>query len=299
MDATWFNWKRVGGALTLACAGVVAVTTAGAQDRAAEKVLRVCQDPNNLPFSSRREPGFENRIAELLARDLGWKLEYTWFPQRIGFIRNTLRNQDRESGRYKCDLVIGLPVGFELASITKPYYKSTYALVYARGRKVEGIAKPEDLLKLEPQTLRSLTFGVISETPPVDWLLKHKLYDQTVSYPRQTGDPDQYAGEIVEKDLVAGKLDVAFVWGPIAGYFAKRVKSADLVVVPFSPSPDIKFDYSIAMGVRFGEREWKQQVEQLISRNLPQIQAILTEFGVPLLDERGQFLQSSKKQGGR
>lgn len=298
MDVTFIKWKRLGAAVTLAGAGLLVLATAGAQDRDSEKVLRVCQDPNNLPFSSRHAPGFENKIAELLARDLGWKLEYTWSPQRMGFIRNTLRSQDRESGRYKCDLVIGLPVGFELASITKPYYKSTYALVYARGRKVDGIAKPEDLLKIDRQTLRSLKFGVISETPAVDWLLMNGLIEQTVSYQRQTGDPEQYPGEIVEKDLVAGKLDVAFVWGPIAGYFAKSVKSAELVVVPFSPRPDIKFDYDIAMGVRFGERAWKEQVERLIDRNRTQIRAILTEYGVPLLDERGRFLQSSEKRGG-
>lgn len=258
-----------------------------------EKVLRVCQDPNNLPFSSRKENGFENKIAELFARDLGWKLEYTWFPQRLGFIRNTLRAFERDAGRYKCDLVIGLPIGFELAAMTKPYYTSTYALVYARGRKIDGIARPEDLLQLDPEKLRSLKIGVVAQTPPVDWLIKHKLIDLAVSYLRQSGDPEQYPGQILEKDLTAGEIDVALIWGPIAGYFARQAKGAELVVVPFHPQPDIKFDYSIGMGVRFGERAWKQRVEELIDRNLPQIRKILGQYGVPLLDENGQLIRSA------
>ncbi|HXJ52605.1 MAG TPA: quinoprotein dehydrogenase-associated putative ABC transporter substrate-binding protein, partial [Burkholderiales bacterium] len=99
-----------------------------------DKVLRVCEDPNNLPFSNRAGEGFENKIVELLAAELGWKLEYTWFPQRMGFIRNTLRNRDPDTDRFKCDLVPGVPVGFELAATTKPYYRSTYALAYVKGR---------------------------------------------------------------------------------------------------------------------------------------------------------------------
>lgn len=284
------------GILGAVLALTVAVPAQG-DETGGEKVLRVCQDPNNLPFSSQREDGFENKIAELLARDLGWKLEYTWFPQRLGFIRNTLRAFDRDAGRYKCDLVIGLPVGFELASMTKPYYTSTYALVYARGRKLDGIAKPDDLLQLDGEKLRSLKIGVVAQTPPVDWLLEHKLFDQAVSYQRQTGNPEQYPGEIVEKDLAAGKIDVALIWGPIAGYFAKKVKTAELVVAPFHPQSDIKFDYGIAMGVRFGERAWKEQVEQLIERNFWQIRKILAEYGVPLLDEHGQLIRSTVDDG--
>ena len=269
------------------------------QDAGEEKVLRVCEDPNNLPFSHRNGEGFENKIAELLARDLGWKLEYTWFPQRIGFIRNTLRAYDRDSGRYKCDLVIGLPVGFELASMTKPYYTSTYALVYPVGRKLGDarLSSPDELLRLDPQVLRSLKIGVVAQTPGVDWLLKHGLYDQAVAYQRQTGDPEQYPGQIVEIDLAEGKIDAAIVWGPIAGYFARRVRSPELVVVPFPTAPDIKFDYSIGMGVRFGEREWKAQVEQLIERNRAGIRKILAEYGVPLLDDRGRPMRSEDESG--
>jgi mxaJ protein len=262
-----------------------------AEPGAADRVLRVCEDPNNLPFSNRAGEGFENKIAELLAGALGWKLEYTWFPQRMGFIRNTLRGREPDENRFKCDLVMGVPVGFELASTTKPYYRSIYALVYVKGKGLDGVKVPEDLLKLEPAKLKSLKLGVIGQTPPVDWLLKHGLFNQAVPYQIQSGDPERYPGEIVEKDLVAGKIDVAFVWGPIAGYFAKNAPGSGMAAVPFAPTPDIQFDFRIAMGVRFGERAWKDRVEQLIEANRPRIQAILAAYGVPQLDEQGRLMQ--------
>lgn len=292
-------WKHSTVALVAACS-LAALSPGRSAEVGSDRVLRVCQDPNNLPFSSRHEPGFENRIAELFARDLGWKLEYAWFPQRMGFVRNTLRSFDDASGRHKCDLIIGVPVGYEMASTTKAYYTSTYALVYARGRGLDGVDKPEDLLTLPPQKLRSLRIGVVAQTPPVDWLVQHGLYEQAVAYQRMSGDPEEYPGQIVERDLTAGTLDAAMVWGPIAGYFAKRVTEVRLQVIPFPPGPDIKFDFSIAMGVRYGEREWKQQVERLIDRNRPGIQAILAEFGVPLVDEDGRLVQpAAAPAGGR
>jgi quinoprotein dehydrogenase-associated probable ABC transporter substrate-binding protein len=259
-----------------------------------ERVLRVCEDPNNLPFSNRAGEGFENKLAELLARELGWTLEYTWFPQRMGFIRNTLRGREPDVDRFKCDLVMGVPAGFELASTTKPYYRSIYALVYVKGKGLDGVKVPEDLLKLEPAKRKALKLGVIGQTPPVDWMLKHGLFDQVVPYQIQSGDPERYPGEIVEKDLVAGKIDVAFIWGPIAGYFAKNAPGGGMALVPFAPTPEIQFDFRIAMGVRFGERAWKDRVEQLLEANRGRIQAILAAYGVPQLDEQGQLMQPGK-----
>jgi quinoprotein dehydrogenase-associated probable ABC transporter substrate-binding protein len=276
--------------LVTAAAVLLLPFAAAAQTIGEERVLRVCEDPNNLPFSNRNGDGFENKIAELLARELGWTLEYTWFPQRIGFIRNTLRGREPNSNRFKCDLVIGVPDGFELAATTKPYYRSTYALVYAKGKGLDSVKAPEDLLKLDPAKLKSLKLGVVGQTPPSDWLLKHRLFDQVVPYQRQSGDPERYPGEMVEKDLVAGAIDVAFVWGPIAGYFARNATSAELVVVPFKPDREIQFDFRIAMGVRFGEREWKDRVDRLIEANRPRIQAILAAYGVPQLDDDGRVM---------
>lgn len=287
---TWHRRRR--GVLAIAAALLLPLGAAAQQAQAPgeERVLRVCADPNNLPFSNRAGEGFENKIAELLARELGWTLEYTWFPQRIGFIRNTLRGREPNSTRFKCDLVLGVPVGFELAATTKPYYRSTYALAYVKGKGLDSVKTPEDLVALEPQKLRSLKLGVFDQTPPVDWLLRHRLFDQAVSYQRQSGDPERYPGEIIEKELMAGKIDVAFAWGPIAGYFAQRANAAKLAIVPFKPDPQIQFDYRIAMGVRFGEREWKDRLERLLEANRPGIQTILADYGVPQLDDEGRIM---------
>jgi quinoprotein dehydrogenase-associated probable ABC transporter substrate-binding protein len=284
------------GALLVAAALALPFGAAAQEGNAVgdDRVLRVCEDPNNLPFSNRAGEGFENKIAELLAAELGWKLEYTWFPQRMGFIRNTLRGRDPDSNRYKCDLVMGVPEGFELALTTKPYYRSTYAIVYVKGKGLDGVKVPEDLVKLDPAKLKSLKLGVFGQTPPADWLLKHRLFDQAVPYTRQSADPERYPGEIVEKDLAAGNVDVAFVWGPIAGYFAKNAPAAGMAVVPFAPAPDIHFDFRIAMGVRFGERAWRDTVQRLLEANRERIEAILVEFGVPLLDDEGRFMKRGR-----
>jgi quinoprotein dehydrogenase-associated probable ABC transporter substrate-binding protein len=272
---------------------------ATAAEAQAQQVLRVCADPNNLPLSNRKQEGYENKIAQLLADELGWKLEYTWFPQRLGFIRNTLRARLDEEDRFKCDLVIGVPVGFELAATTKPYLRSTWALAYVKGKGLDGVRTPEDLLKLEPARLKALRFGAFAQTPPVDWLLKHELLDQLVPYQRMSGDPEEYPGEMIEKDLAAGKIDVGFAWGPIAGYFVQRAPAAGLVAVPFKPDPDIKFDYSIAMGVRFGEREWRSRIDQLVEKNRDRIRAILAGYGVPQLDDAGELIPVAAPLSGQ
>ena len=253
-----------------------------------DRVLRVCEDPNNLPFSNRAGEGFENKIAELLARELGWKLEYTWFPQRMGFIRNTLRAREPNSDRFKCDLIIGVPVGFELAATTNPYYRSTYALAYRKGTGLDSVTTPEALLHLEPAKLKSLKLGVFGQTPPADWLLRHHLLEQAVPYQPQTGDAERYPGEIIDKDLASGKIDVAFLWGPIAGYLAKTSPNG-VVVVPFPPERELHMDFRIAMGVRFGERAWKDRIERLVEENRSRIQEILVAYGVPLLDDEGRL----------
>ncbi|MEK8029760.1 substrate-binding domain-containing protein [Ideonella sp. DXS29W] len=246
--------------------------------------LRVCQDPNNLPFSSTGGEGFENQIAEVFGKALGLPVSYYSFPQRMAFIRNTLRYK-LPGADYPCDIVISVPVGFDQVSVTKPYYRSTYALVYPRGRGLDGVTSSEDFLRLGPEKLNQLRIGIYDRSPASDWLSRHGLVERGVPYAMLNADPQQYPGEIIEKDLAAGKLDVAIVWGPIAGYFAQRVKSPQLVVVPMKSEPGIRLDYQMAMGVRYGEREWKQQVESLIESRMPEIQAILKSYGVPLVDE--------------
>lgn len=258
---------------------------AGAEEQSApRKALRVCQDPNNLPFSNTRGEGIENRIAEVFGKALGMPVSYYSFPQRLAFIRNTLRYK-LPGEDYPCDIVMGVPVGFDQVSVTKPYYRSTYALVFPQGKGLDQVQSVADFLKLDRARLDTLRIGIYDRSPASDWLSKHGLVDRGIPYKIMNADPDQYPGEIIEKDLASGQLDVAIVWGPIAGYFAKRVKSPALTVVPMKSEPGVKFDYQMAMGVRYGEREWKQQVEALIESRQAEIQAILREFGVPLVDD--------------
>jgi len=234
-----------------ACVLAPVAIGAAAQDAPAKRTeFRVCQDPNNLPFSNTKGEGIENRIAEVFGKALNLPVTYYSFPQRLAFIRNTLRyklpGQD-----YPCDIVMGVPVGFEEGvSVTKPYYRSTYALVFPKGKGMDNVASAEDFLKLDPAKLKSLRIGIYDRSPASAWLAKHDLVDQGVQYRMLNADPAQYPGEIIERDLAGGKIDAAIVWGPIGGYFAKRVRSPQLQVVPMAGEPGIKFDYAMAMGVR-------------------------------------------------
>jgi mxaJ protein len=253
---------------------------------AQDDVLRVCQDPNNLPFSNLAGEGFENKIAELFAAKLGWRLEYFSFPQRMGFIRNTLRFK-LPGEQYRCDLVIGVPAAYDQVSPTRPYYRSTYVLVYPQGGKLEGLRSVKDLSSVAPEKLRSLRIGVFDRSPASEWLLKHGLLEQAVPYRMLNADPEYYPGAIIEKDLAEGKIDAAIVWGPIAGFFAKRVSEPGLLLVPLGSEPPARLDYEIAMGVRYGEPEWKATVERLIAENQKAIDQILRNYSVPLLDADG------------
>ena len=257
---------------------------ATAQETPAERsALRVCQDPNNLPFSNLAGDGIENRIADLFGKALGLPVTYYSFPQRLAFIRNTLKFK-LPGEDYPCDIVMGVPAGYDQVSVTKPYYHSTYALVFPKGKGMDQVKSADDFLKLDPARLARLRIGIYDRSPASEWLSRHRLVDQGVPYQIMNADPKQYPGEIIEKDLAAGKLDAAIVWGPIAGYFAQRVKTPALLVVPMKSEPGVRFDYQMAMGVRYGEREWKQQIEALIESKRPEIQAILKEYGVPVVD---------------
>lgn len=251
----------------------------------AGKMLKVCADPDNLPQSDRAGAGYENKIAEALAHDLGRKLEYTWFPQRMGFVRQTLRSQDDVTHEYKCDVIIGVPKGYELTATTQPYMRSIYALVVPGTSEYKNMKSPNDLLALPPEKLSKLRFGVFARTPPTDWLLKNGLISQARFYAQQSGDPTEHPASIIERDLARGDIDVAMVWGPVAGFLADRHKGRDAwLSIPFQPDPAIQFDYEMSMGVRFGEKEWKDTLDGWIAGHRQDIRAILTDFRVPLLE---------------
>lgn len=269
----------------LAALLTLAGAAATAQDAAPKReALKVCQDPNNLPFSNEKGEGIENRIAEVFGKALGLPVTYYSFPNRLAFIRNTLRYK-LPGADYPCDIVMGVPTGFDQVSVTKPYYRSTYALVYAPGKGLDGVKSGEQFLQVDRAVLNKLRIGLYDRSPASEFLARHGLVDSGVPYGIMNADPDQYPGQIIEKDLAAGKIDAAIVWGPIAGYFVKRVQNPKLTVVPLKSEPGVKLDYQMAMGVRYGEPEWKKQVESLIDSQQAAIAAILQEFGVPVVDE--------------
>lgn len=245
-------------------------------------VLRVCADPHNPPLSDRSGSGYENRIAELIGRDLGLPVEYVWMPQRMGFIRNTLKASDGHGG-FKCDLVIGVPADFEMTANTRPYLHSSWVMVFADRPELAAIKSADDVLKLPADVLSRLRFGAFTHTQPLDWVFKHDLFDQTVAYQTLSGDPDEFPGRIVADDLATGKIDVAMVWGPIGGYFAKQSKQA-LRVVAFASTPQLKFDYMLSFGVRHPDKEWRDKLDGIIARRQGDIDRILEDYGVPLLE---------------
>ena len=254
-----------------------------------DRVLRVCQDPNNLPFSNTNGEGIENKLAELFAKKLGWKLDYFSFPQRMGFVRNTIKFK-LPGTNYRCDIIMGVPSGFDQVATTKPYYRSTYALVFPKGKGLDNVKSKQDFLQLDPKQLKKLKIGLYDRSPASQWLSRRGLLELAVPYRMMNADPNQYPGEIIEKDLAAGKIDVAIVWGPLGGYFAKKIKEPELSIVPLTSEPGVNFQYEMAMGVRFGENEWKAQVDKFLDQSKPEINAILREFYVPLLDETGKPL---------
>lgn len=262
-------------------AGAVAVQPAVALEGDA---FRVCADPNNLPFSNKNLAGFENRLADLWAERLGLEVEYTWFPQRMGFVRNTLNAKDAE-GKHICDVVMGIVEGYELLETTRPYYRSTYALVYVKGRGLDDVRSDKDFVNLDEERRSKLRIGAFDATPGPAWLSHHGMLQQMVGFHAMSGDPDDYPGEIIETSLVEGDLDAAVVWGPIAGYFAKQAERAELVIIPLESEPGVRFDFAISAGVRRGDDETKAQLEQLIDETSGEIEALLESYNVPLLDE--------------
>jgi quinoprotein dehydrogenase-associated probable ABC transporter substrate-binding protein len=248
-----------------------AAQTAEAIDRSA---LRVCADPNNLPFSNEKGEGFENKIAELLAAELGVPVRYTWYPDSVGFIRNTL-------SAYKCDLIIGTVSGNDLLQNTNPYYRSIYCLVHRQGDKAAPVS-------LDDPVLQTASIGIIAGTPPVTILAQKGLLAHIRSYPLVVDTRfDSPARKLVD-DVAGGEVDVGIVWGPIAGYFAKQ-NSPQLVVVPLPmEGTRIRLDSRITMGMRPNEPEWKRTINDLIRKKQKEIDQILLSYGVPLLDEKGQ-----------
>lgn len=247
--------------------------TAEAVDHSA---LRVCADPNNLPFSNEKGEGFENKIAELLAAELDVPVHYTWFPDSVGFIRNTLNAR-------KCDLVIGTVAGNELLQSTNPYYRSTYSLIY---RQDAGLTSTS----LDDPRLQTASIGVVAGTPPATALAQKGLLGRLRSYPLVVDTRFDSPARRLCHDVATGEVDVGVVWGPIAGYYAQK-ESPPLIVVPLATREGpLRLDFRITMGVRFQEPEWRHTINSLLRMKQKDINSILLSYGVPLLDEQGHLI---------
>lgn len=239
------------------------------------RVFRVCADPNNLPFSNQKREGFENRIAELIAGHLNARVEYTWFAQRRGFIRNTL-------DAHLCDVVMGVPAGFEAVETTRPYYRSTYVFVTRQSRK--------PVTSLDDPVLRSLRIGVhivgddYANPPPAQALARRNIIHNVSGYSIYGNYSQPNPPARLIEAVAAGEVDVAMVWGPVGGYFGKR-QQVPLQVVPIPPvidPPQLPFVFDIAMGVRKGNKALRQELQEALGSNEQEIQKVLVEYGVPL-----------------
>jgi len=242
--------------------------------------LRVCADPNNLPFSNRAGEGFENKLAEMVAQKFGKAVAYTWWAQRRGFIRHTLKAGD-------CDLVMGVPAHYDLVETTRPYYRSTYVFVSQTARRLQ-------LDAIDDPQLRSLTIGVHligddgNNTPPAHALGQQGIIDNVRGFmiygDYREPDPPARMFEAVER----GEIDIAAAWGPLAGFAAKK-SGIPLTVTPivagerFAPQ---QFQFDIAMGVRKGDHALRDQLNDFIAQNSAEITALLASYGVPLVEKR-------------
>lgn len=258
--------------LAVAIAGLVVDALQAAE-------LRVCADPNNLPFSNQQQQGFDNKIARLIAADLGKSVSFVWAPERgESFVRKTLL-------AHKCDVLMGIPSRLDEAAATEPYYRSTYVFLWRRARGL-------NVRSLNDPVLRKLRIGVHvvsddgSNLPPAQALANRGMFRNMVTYSIY-GDMSKPNPPAALIDAVKrGDIDMAIAWGPLAGYFAKSSK-APLEITPVSPQVDrpfLPFTFAISMGVRPADEQLRMALNRAIERRKPEITHILQSYGVPLLD---------------
>jgi quinoprotein dehydrogenase-associated probable ABC transporter substrate-binding protein len=241
------------------------------------KVLRVCADPRNLPFSNQQGEGFENKLAEFFADKLQKKLDYMYFPQASGFVRMTL-------AAHRCDVIMGFPQGDDLVQGTNPYYRTAYAMVVKQGSGLEDVAKLDD------PRLKDKHVGIVAGTPPATNMAVNGLMANAKPYALMIDTRLDSSAEAMIKDLNSGQIDAAILWGPMAGYYAKTANPPLHVTPLVKETSGPRLAYRIGMGVRPADQNWKRMLNRLIQENQPAINKILLEFGVPLLDENDRLI---------
>jgi quinoprotein dehydrogenase-associated probable ABC transporter substrate-binding protein len=265
------------GVLVLLAVGV----SVSAPTELADGVLRVCADPQNLPFSNEKGEGFENKLVDLIAAKLDLHVSYTWLPQVVGHVATLPDDTD-------CDLLMGYAQGTGLIEDTNPYYRTSYVLIYRQNDK--SLAGVENLAD---DRLKSKKIGILARTPPVSIMAMNGLMANARSF-EATGDRNA-AGAVADviAAIASGEIDAGILWGPLGGYYAQNAK------VPLALVPLVKEKagpatiYPITMGVRPNEPEWKHKLNKLIAENQADIYAMLSEYNVPLLDENGNLIKTS------
>jgi len=239
------------------------------------KVLRVCADPRNLPFSNEKGEGFENKLAAFFAEKLQKKLDYMFFPQATGFVRVTL-------GAHRCDVIMGFPQGDDLVQGTNPYYRTAYALITKQGSGLEDVATLEDA------RLKGKHIGVVAGTPPGTNMAANGLMANAKPYPLMIDTRVDSSAEAMASDLNKGEIDAGVLWGPMAGFYAKKANPPLHVTPLVQEKTGPQLVYRIGMGVRRADQNWKRLLNRLIQENQPEINKILLDYGVPLLDENNR-----------
>src|SRR6201996_4234017 len=247
------------------------------------KVLRVCADPRNLPFSNEKGEGFENKLGELFAAKLQKKIDYMYFPQATGFVRMTL-------GAHRCDVIMGFPQGDDLVQGTNPYYRTAYALISKQGSGLE------DVTALNDARLKGKHIGVVAGTPPGTNMAANGLMANAKPYPLMIDTRVDSSAQAMVNDLAKGEIDAGVLWGPMAGFYAKK-SDPPLHVTPLvNEKTGPQLIYRIGMGVRRADQNWKRLLNRLIQENQPEINKILAGYGVPLLDENNQPIPETAKK---
>lgn len=248
--------------------------------------LKVCGDPDNLPFSNKKSEGFENKIAEVIARELRTELIYFWWPHQRGLVRRALRPG-------LCDVMISIPQGWDQVLWTKPYYRSAYVLIYPKNRGFQ-------IRSLDDPILKQLKIGVYINTPPAEALANRNIRANVVGYSLFDSGQTERSDKII-RDLIAGEIDVVLDWGPMAGYAVKQLNGSSPleVVLLQGAEPGIPFTFEFSMGVKEGNKELKAELEEAISKRHAEIRKILEDYGVPLLPllAREQFSKTEEKPG--
>ncbi len=266
-------------ALLLAGMSVASAQAAPSDDLSIElvdpQVLRVCADPRNMPFSNEKGEGLENKLAELLAEKLHKKLDYVYFPQATGFVRMTL-------GAHRCDVIMGFPQGDDLVQGTNPYYRTAYALV---SKTSAGL---DDVTTLEDSRLKGKHIGIVAGTPPATNMAVNGLMVNAKPYPLVIDTRIDSSALAMIKDLTAGDIDAAILWGPMAGFYARNADPPLHVTPLVKETTGPRLVYRIGMGVRAADQNWKRLLNRLIQENQPAINKVLLDFGVPLLDENNR-----------